>query len=522
MGICESTAKVGYLVVEPQHLVNPGGYIPKPLGYGLVFRLTDSAFLLANSQRQQREHRHLASEGLGAGHAYLRTHVDVCTSIRGTGDAGGYGITDAVNKSAIALGQFHGSQGIRGLTTLGNSDNHVIGRHHGIAVTELTGVLHLHGYATIVLYQLLAYQARVPRRATSHDNKPFGIQQLVAVVGDSTQHHAHAMVYGHYPSPHAVSQALRLLEYLLEHEVGEAAFLYLSQVQVHGLHLWTEFHVEDIHHLQLFTLPHHGDIPVFQIYHLIGVLNDGTGIRAQEKLAITYAHHEGTLLASGDNLAGLALVNDSDGVSAYHLAQGHLHAGEQVEAFSHLNVFYQLHKYLGVGIALETHALRHQVALDGGIILYDTIVDDNQVVRGGIMGMGIAGRRLTMGGPAGVGDAHAARHVFILAAGLQVGDFALGLVNAQVAIVIDQGHARGIVAPVFQSLESFQQYGEGFSLPQVSYYATHAPLYIIYIYMYCIVKDYLLAIPSGLFPYFNIFTTRAATEVSMLANENHS
>ena len=99
--------------------------------------------------------------------------------------------------------------------------------------------------------------------------------------------------------------------------------------------------------------------------------------------------------------------------------------------------------------------------------------------------MGIAGRRLTMGGPAGVGDAHAARHVFILAAGLQVGDFALGLVNAQVAIVIDQGHARGIVAPVFQSLESFQQYGEGFSLPQVSYYATHAPLYIIYI---CIVS----------------------------------
>ena len=69
--------------------------------------------------------------------------------------------------------------------------------------------------------------------------------------------------------------------------------------------------------------------------------------------------------------------------------------------------------------------------------------------------MGIAGRRLTMGGPAGVGDAYTARDILVFAISLQVGDLPLGFIYAQIAIVIDQSYAGGVIAPIFQPLKSF-------------------------------------------------------------------
>ena len=72
------------------------------------------------------------------------------------------------------------------------------------------------------------------------------------------------------------------------------------------------------------------------------------------------------------------------------------------------------------------------------------------------MGMGIAGRRFAMGRPSGMGDAYTARDILVFAISLQVGDLPLGFVYTQVAVVIDQCHASGVVSPIFQSFESFQ------------------------------------------------------------------
>ena len=154
--------------------------------------------------------------------------MNISARIRGTGYAGGDGVADSINESAIALGQFHCRQSVSGLTTLRNGYDHIIGGDYRIAITELTGILHFHGYAAVALYELLAYQASVPRSPASHDNETLGVHQPVTIIRDGTQDHIHAIGRRNHPASHAVCKTFRLLKYLLEHEVGKTTFLYLA------------------------------------------------------------------------------------------------------------------------------------------------------------------------------------------------------------------------------------------------------------------------------------------------------
>ena len=133
--------------------------------------------------------------------------------------------------------------------------------------------------------------------------------------------------------------------------------------------------------MQVLSATQHGDIPVFQIHHLVGIFHDRTGIRTQEELILADAYHQRTLLAGCDNLIRIALIDDSDGIGANHLIERHLYRCQQVELLLLLDILDELHQHLRVGIRLKLHALGLQFGLQVGIVLDDTIMDDSQILR---------------------------------------------------------------------------------------------------------------------------------------------
>ena len=101
-------------------------------------------------------------------------------------------------------------------------------------------------------------------------------------------------------------------------------------------------------------------------------------------------------------------------------------------------------------------------------------MDDGQVARLRVVGVGVARRWLAMGGPTRVGDTDRPSCVLVRAIALQIGHLALLLIDAQHAIGIDQGHSGTIVTTIFQSLQPLDQYGVSLSFrSNVSYNTTH-------------------------------------------------
>ena len=214
----------------------------------------------------------------------------------------------------------------------------------------------------------------MPRRATGHYDNALGLQQLPTVVYQCRKRHVVAL-YIDAPA-HAVPQTLGLLEYLLQHEVRIAAFLYLSKVNVHLLHCQLLFFAKNAHHLRILSQTNHGNVSILQIDHLVCVLNDGTGVRAQKELILSNTHNQGTLFACSHYLVGVATVNNGNGIGAYHLIEGYLHSLQQRQLFLHHNIFYQLYQYFGVGITLELNPLSYKFLFDVSIVFYDTIMDN--------------------------------------------------------------------------------------------------------------------------------------------------
>ena len=184
-----------------------------------------------------------------------------------------------------------------------------------------------------------------------------------------------------HAATHTVRQTLRLLEDLLQHEVRIATLLNLSEVDVHRLHLQLLILAEDVHHVQVLSQTDHGYIAVLQIHHLVRIFHDGAGVGTQEELILADAHHQRTLLAGGDDLRRIILVEHGDGVGTDHLVECHLHGRQQVELLVVLDILYQLHQHLRVRVADEVYALRLQFRLQVGIVLDDTVVNDGEVLR---------------------------------------------------------------------------------------------------------------------------------------------
>ena len=409
--------------------------------------------------------------------------MDVGTSIGGTWDGRADGVADAVDEGALFLCQLNGGQRVSSLTRLRDGNDNVVFSDYGIAIAELRGVLHLTGNAAERFKELFANESGVPRRTASHNDDALGLQELATEVDECRKSHVVALDID--TSAHAVGEALRLFENFLKHEVLVTPLFYLSEVDVDGLHLQLLFLTENTHDMYILTQSDDGDVAILEIHHLVGIFDDGAGIGTEEEFPVADTNYKRTLLASGNDLRGVTLVENGDSVGTDDLIKCHLNSLEQREVFLHHNILHELYQHLGIGVAFELDALGLEFLLYVRIILNDSIVDNGQIMALRIVRVGIASRRLSVGGPARMGDTDIATDILVAAILRQVVNLTLRLVDVQLTVSIDECHTCRVVTTILEPTKSLNQNRISVLLSYVSNYSTH----IIFIVMSCFIFE---------------------------------
>ena len=145
-----------------------------------------------------------------------------------------------------------------------------------------------------------------------------------------------------------------------------------------------------------------GNVAIFQIDHVARDLQQGRGVGGGVVAGIRNTEQQRRAFAGDDDLAGLGVVDDSDGVGADQLPAGNLHRLEEVW-FGFEAGLDQVGDAFGVGVGGEDVAAGAQVGTQAFVVLDDAVVDDGD--RAGDVRVGIAFAGYAVRCPAGVGDA---------------------------------------------------------------------------------------------------------------------
>ena len=259
--------------------------------------------------------------------------MDIGACICITGNAAAYGIDNAKDKRTFASCELNGSKGIGRFATLRDGKNNIIRADDRIPISELRGILNLHGYLTEGLEELLANEASVPTGATGHNDEPVGFQEPVTIKVDCREVDAialvlglnlQALVHGLQAATHTVFEALGLVEDLFEHEVGEAALVKHIQIDINLGDININVLGLKIRDFHLTASLDADNLLVVDIHHMRGVFGNGGGIGGNEELTVlgANANDQRTALARGNEHVGLATVDEHNGIGANDLAEG--------------------------------------------------------------------------------------------------------------------------------------------------------------------------------------------------------
>ena len=182
---------------------------------------------------------------------------------------------------------------------LADGYHHIFGLYHGVHVSELAGVSHLHALATHLLDELLAYESGMPARSAGYDDDVLGVYQLVAIVSERREHDmvVFRMLLVHdEPAAHTVLQAVGLVVDFLQHVVVKAALAEFADVQVHGLDGIAARGMFEVDDVQFLSHSDVGYLSILEIHHLVGVLHDGGGVTGDIEVLVVlaHAHHQRT------------------------------------------------------------------------------------------------------------------------------------------------------------------------------------------------------------------------------------
>ena len=182
-------------------------------------------------------------------------------------------------------------------------------------------------------------------RAAGNDVHPVDGPHILLRHVDVVQHHAALPDAG----GDGLADGLRLLEDLLQHEVGVAALLGGGDVPVDSrvLLLRDRAHlgVQVVHGLRR----QDGDLPVLQVDHVPGVLDDSRHVGGEEVSLRTEAQDQGALLPGGDEGVGVVRADDAQGVGALQPPQDPAHGLQHAAALLIVEL-QQLGHHLAVGI----------------------------------------------------------------------------------------------------------------------------------------------------------------------------
>ena len=352
----------------------------------------------------------------------------------------------------------------------------VLAVENRVAVAKLTGELHLYGQSGPVLDRVLGEQPGMIGGAASDDEDLVDLAQLL--IGQSLLVEHDAVV--DEMAQQGVGDGGGLLGDLLEHEVLVATLF-------GGRHVPVDMELPGIRRVvraveigdPVTVGGDHHSLVLTQFDRVAGVFDERSHIGPDEHLAVTDPEYQRGGTSRGDDGARVVGVGEDEREVALQARQNCHHGGDEVTCGGSVVVLprHQMHGHLGVGVAGELHARGFQFGAHRRVVLDDPVVDDRDLSRSVEMRVGVAVGRPTVGRPARVAEAGAARQgrgVGFGQSGLQIGQPSCPATNGQPAISIEQSDARRVVSAVLHPAQRVDNDVAGRTLPDVADDSTHS------------------------------------------------
>ena len=201
----------------------------------------------------------------------------------------------------------------------------------------------------------------------------------------------------------------------------------------------------------------HGDvhqIALFKKDEAVGHRQQGQLIGGHVVFVDAQAHHQRRTGAHRHQPVGFIPVDHAQRIGAVQTRDAGAYRGHQIAGVLEGAVD-QVGDHLGVGLRGEGVTVGFQFVLEFLEVLDDAVMHHRQPVTGH-MRVGVVLGRTAMGGPARVCDTQEAGAVLLAHRRFQRRHLALAA-HAEQALVVEQGHARTVVAPIFQALQAGDQ-----------------------------------------------------------------
>ena len=274
------------------------------------------------------------------------------------------------------------------------------------------------------------------------------------------------------PARQRLPQRLGLLVDLLEHEVLVAALLGgldgpLDRLR-DALHR-PPVDVGDDHAAR----PQVGDVALLEEDDAPGVREDRRDVGGEERLALPEPDDEGHVLPRPDQPVVLVAMHDREGVGAVELAQRRPRRLRDVALVGLLD---QVRDRLGVRLGDERVAARLEPVAELLEVLDDPVVDDRDPPGAVHLGMGVDVARPAVRRPARVREPDRGVRGPLGDRGAQVAQLAGALLDEEVALLVDERDARGVIAAVFEPAEALHEDRAGLTGPGIADDSTHVSL----------------------------------------------
>ena len=295
-----------------------------------------------------------------------------------------------------------GSQGVGGLTGLGDGDEQAPFRHHELAIAELGGDLNVAGDAGEFLDPVSGDTAGVVRRAAGGDGDGArAVEHRAGVDAECRLEHArttHATFQG-------IAHGLRLFVNLLVHVVAVVAAIGIARVGGDAKRGANGGLVLQIPHRDA-SRREFDEVSFLQDEEAVGNGSQRRHVRRDEVLANAEADHERAADAHGDDAAWVIGGNHGQRECTFKSARGLAHRVAQLDLrVAAETVVHQMGDHFGVRVRLEPAPSFLELFAQAFVVLDDAVVDERNATAAGDVRVGIADRGDAVGGPARVGDA---------------------------------------------------------------------------------------------------------------------
>ena len=222
-----------------------------------------------------------------------------------------------------------------------------------------------------------------------------------------------------------------------------------------------------------------GEIAVAEKEQVARVIEDGGHVGGNEVFILAQTDYGGRTIARGDNFIGFVDRDDAQSEHAGKLFDGLPHGFFEwgtVAISSFQKVFLdEVGDDFGICFSGELVAFLNQLLLEGQVVLDDAVVDDDDCAGAVAVRMGVFFAGAAVSGPARVADAIAAFQRLLADNVFEIAQLAFGAADLKAVAVSGDRDARGVLTPILQPAQTFNDDRYNFFLADVADDAAHKP-----------------------------------------------